>query len=130
MLQHLGITFAALALVRERQSGTILLLQVSPVTTGQRLAGKTLAFLLLGAAAAAILTLLLVLAFDVPLPTDWLSFTLLLALTLLASLGIGYLVTGTRTRCAPGRCWSSCSGTGSRPCRGSRTAGWSTPSTC
>jgi ABC-2 type transport system permease protein len=92
MLQHLGITFAALALVRERQTGTIQLLQVSPVTTGQRLAGKTLAFLLLGSAAAAALTVLLVLAFDVPLPSDWVSFTLLMALTLLASLGIGYLV--------------------------------------
>jgi ABC-2 type transport system permease protein len=92
MLQHLGITFAALALVRERQTGTIELLQVSPVTTGQRLAGKTLAFLLLGVIAAAILTALLVLAFDVPLPTDWGSFVLLMALTLLASLGIGYLV--------------------------------------
>jgi ABC-2 type transport system permease protein len=92
MLQHLGVTFAALALVRERQTGTIQLLQASPVTTGQRLAGKSLAFLLLGAAAAAVLTALLVLAFDLPLPTDWLSFTLLMALTLLASLGIGYLV--------------------------------------
>jgi ABC-2 type transport system permease protein len=92
MLQHLGITFAALALVRERQTGTIQLLQVAPVTTGQRLAGKTLAFLLLGGAAAAVLTALLVVAFDVPLPSDWVSFTLLMALALLASLGIGYLV--------------------------------------
>jgi ABC-2 type transport system permease protein len=92
MLQHLGITFAALALVRERQSGTIQLLRVSPVTTGQRLAGKTLAFLLLGGAAAAALTVLLVLAFDVPLPSDWFAFTLLMALALLASLGIGYFV--------------------------------------
>jgi ABC-2 type transport system permease protein len=50
MLQHLGVTFAALALVRERQTGMVKLLHASPVTTGERLAGKTLAFLLLGAA--------------------------------------------------------------------------------
>jgi ABC-2 type transport system permease protein len=92
MIQHLGVTFAALALVRERQTGTIQLLHVSPTTTGERLAGKTLAFLLLGGASAAALTALLVLAFDVPLPTDWLPFVLLILLTLLASLGLGYLV--------------------------------------
>jgi ABC-2 type transport system permease protein len=92
MLQHLGVTFAALALVRERQTGMVKLLHASPVTTGERLAGKTIAFLLLGGGTAAVLTALLVLAFDVPLPTDWAAFVALLALTLLASLGIGYLI--------------------------------------
>jgi ABC-2 type transport system permease protein len=92
MIQHLGITFAALALVRERETGTIQLLHVSPTTVGERLAGKTLAFLLLGGATAAVLTALLVLVFDVPLPSRWLAFSVLVALALLASLGIGYVV--------------------------------------
>jgi ABC-2 type transport system permease protein len=92
MLQHLGITFAALSLVRERESGTLDMLRISPVTTGERLAGKSLAFLLLGGITAVALTALSVLAFDVPLPSDWLGYTLIIALTLLASLGIGYLV--------------------------------------
>ena len=92
MLQHLGLTFAALALVRERRAGTLELLRVSPATTGERLAGKTLAFLLLGAIAAAGLTALIVAVFGVPLPVHWLTFIGLLAMTLLASIGLGFLV--------------------------------------
>ncbi len=92
MLQHLGITFAALSLVREREAGTLDMLRIAPVTTGERLAGKSLAFLLLGSLTAVALTALSVFAFDVPLPADWLGYTLLVSLTLLASLGIGYLV--------------------------------------
>lgn len=92
MLQHLGITFAALSLVREREVGALDMLRVAPVSTGERLAGKSLAFILIGSVVAFGLTVLSVAAFDVPLPIDWLAFTLLIGLTLLASLGIGYLV--------------------------------------
>lgn len=92
MLQHLGITFAALALVRERRAGTLEVLRVSPATMGERLTGKTLAFLLLGAIAAIGLTALIVAVFGVPLPVHWLTFTGLLAMTLVASIGIGFLV--------------------------------------
>jgi ABC-2 type transport system permease protein len=92
MLQHLGITFAALALVRERRAGTLEVLRVSPATMGERLAGKTLAFMLLGAIAAVGLTALIVAVFGVPLPVHWLTFVGLLAMTLLASIGIGFLV--------------------------------------
>ncbi|MFA9431025.1 ABC transporter permease [Egicoccus sp. AB-alg2] len=92
MLQHLGVTFAALALVRERRAGTLEVLHVSPATMGERLAGKTLAFLLLGAIAATGLTALIVTVFGVPLPVHWLTFIGLLAMTLVASIGIGFLV--------------------------------------
>lgn len=92
MLQHLGITFAALSLVRERQVGAIEMLRVAPVSTGERLAGKTIAFVLLGGVAAVLLTLLIRLAFEVPPPVDWLAFAGLVALTVIASLGIGFLI--------------------------------------
>lgn len=92
MLQHLGVTFAALALVRERRAGTLEVLRVSPATIGERLAGKSLAFLLLGAIAATGLTALIVAVFGVPLPVHWLTFVGLLAMTLLASIGLGFLV--------------------------------------
>ncbi|HSK24184.1 MAG TPA: ABC transporter permease [Egicoccus sp.] len=92
MLQHLGITFAALALVRERRAGTLEVLRVSPATMGERLAGKTVAFLLLGAIAAVGLTALIVAVFGVPLPIQWLTFAGLLAMTLIAAIGIGFLV--------------------------------------
>jgi ABC-2 type transport system permease protein len=92
MLQHVALTFAALALVRERRRGTTDLLSVSPVSLGERLAGKAIAFLLLGGVAAAALTALVVAVFGVPVPADWGPFLGLLALTLLASLGYGFLV--------------------------------------
>jgi ABC-2 type transport system permease protein len=97
MLQHLGITFAALALVRERQVGAIEMLRVAPVSTGERLAGKTIAFVLLGGIAAVLLTLLIRLAFEVPPPSSWLAFAGLVALTVIASLGIGFLVAAVST---------------------------------
>ena len=92
MLQHVALTFAALALVRERRQGTTELFAVAPVTLGERLAGKAIAFLLLGGAAAAGLVALIVAVFGVPLPAAWLPFLGLIALTLLASLGYGFLV--------------------------------------
>lgn len=92
MLQHVAITFAALGLVRERQRGTADLLRIAPVSTGQRLVGTTIAHLVLGAVVAAALTALIVLVFGVPVPVDWLSFVGLVALTLLASIGYGYLI--------------------------------------
>jgi len=92
MLQHLGVTFAALALLRERRAGTLEVLQVSPASMGERLAGKSLAFLLLGAIAATGLTALIVGVFGVPLPVHWVTFIGLLALTLVASIGMGFLV--------------------------------------
>jgi ABC-2 type transport system permease protein len=92
MIQHLGITFAALALVRERRTGTLEMLRVAPVSTRQRLAGKSAAFLLLGGVMAVVLTALIVVVFEVPAPVDWLAFAGLVVLTLLASLGIGYVI--------------------------------------
>lgn len=92
MLQHVAITFAALGLVRERRRGTADVLRVAPVTTGQRLAGTTIAHLVLGGAVAAGLTALVVFVFGVPVPVDWVAFVGLALLTLLASIGYGYLI--------------------------------------
>lgn len=92
MLQHVALTFAALALVRERRQGTTELFTVAPVTLGERLAGKAIAFLVFGGVTAAGLIALIVAVFGVPVPADWGPFVGLLALTLLASLGYGFLV--------------------------------------
>ncbi len=92
MLQHVALTFAALALVRERRRGTTELFTVAPVTLGERLAGKSIAFLLLGGVIATGLVALIISVFGVPAPADWGPFVGLVALTLLASLGYGFLV--------------------------------------
>lgn len=92
MLQHLAVTFAALSLVRERARGTTQLLRAAPASLSERLAGKGAAFMLLGLAMAAALTALIMWAFGVPAPANWLTFTVLVLLVLTASLGYGYLV--------------------------------------
>lgn len=92
MLQHVALTFTALGLVRERRQRTAELLAATPATLGQRLAGSGVAHLLLGAVAAAGLVALIVMAFGVPLPTNWGAFVLLVALTLVASIGYGLVV--------------------------------------
>ena len=53
ILQHLAITLIALALVRERTSGVIELFRVGPVNAGEVIAGKVLAYLLIGGLIAA-----------------------------------------------------------------------------
>lgn len=97
MLQHLAVTFAALSLVRERERGTTELLRAAPASLGDRLVGKGVAFLLLGAAMAAALTALIMWAFGVPAPVSWLMFGALVVLVLAASLGYGYLVAAAAT---------------------------------
>lgn len=97
MIQHLGVTFAALALVRERQIGITEMLSVAPVTTSERLTGKTIAFLVLGGAITVALTGLIVIVFDVPLPASWIGYLALLAVTLLASIGLGFLAAALST---------------------------------
>lgn len=94
MLQHVAVTFGALALVREREQGTVELFRVAPVSPGERLVGKGVAFVALGAVVAAVLTVLVVLAFGVPVPVDWGAYTALVLLTLVASLGYGYAIAG------------------------------------
>jgi ABC-2 type transport system permease protein len=89
ILQHIAITLAALALVRERLQGSLELVAVSPATMGQVLAGKYLAFgLFVGLIAAALLLLMRWLA--VPQRGDLAQWVGLLTLFLLASLGLGF----------------------------------------
>lgn len=94
MLQHVAITFAALGLVRERRQGTTDVLRVSPVGTGQRLAGTAASHMVLGLVVAAALTALIIGVFGVPAPTNWVAFSGLVTLTLLASVGYGFLIAG------------------------------------
>ena len=49
LLQHLALTFAALSLVRDRELGVLELLRVGPLSSIEILAGKTIAYLLVGA---------------------------------------------------------------------------------
>lgn len=92
ILQHLAVTLVALSLVRERTTGVIELFRIAPVSTSEILAGKVLAFGLLGGGIAAITVALLVGVFGVPMLGPEGVIVLAIALLLVASLGLGLLI--------------------------------------
>lgn len=92
ILQHLAVTLVALSLVRERTTGVIELFRISPVTSGEVLTGKILAFGFIGLVIAGATVALLVAAFAVPILADIGLVTGTVILLLLASLGLGLLV--------------------------------------
>lgn len=89
ILQHLAVTLVALALVRERTSGVIELFRVAPVNAWEVIAGKVLAYLLIGGIVATATIALLVGVFRVPMLGDPAALAITAGLVLLASLGIG-----------------------------------------
>ncbi len=92
LLQHLAITFAALSLVRERSLGTVELFRAAPVTPGETLVGKTIGYLAMGAVIAAALTGMMLALFDVPMRGSWLEYTVVVTLVLMASIGVGFVI--------------------------------------
>ena len=92
ILQHLAVTLVSMSLVRERSSGVMELFRISPVTAAEVLAGKVLAFGLLGLVVAGLTMVLLVNVLGVPSFADPGVLALVVALVLLASLGLGLLI--------------------------------------
>ncbi|HEX2981728.1 MAG TPA: ABC transporter permease, partial [Anaerolineaceae bacterium] len=92
LLQHITVTIAALSIVRERRAGTVELFRVSPITSGQILIGKYIAYMVFGAFIAAVLGLLLAYGLRVPMFGSWVNFAIVVALLLFSSLGIGFLI--------------------------------------
>lgn len=92
LLQHMVLTFAALSLVTDRNSGLFELFRVGSIGAGRVLAGKIAAFTLLGGVASAILFVALRFGLGVPLrgPIGWLAGTT--ALLLIASIGLGLCI--------------------------------------
>jgi ABC-2 type transport system permease protein len=92
LIQHLGVSLGALAIVRERLVGSFELYTVAPISTLELLLGKYLAQLLftLLIAAAVVITLLSVL--EVPLLGSPWRLTLIVMLLAIASVGLGLLL--------------------------------------
>jgi ABC-2 type transport system permease protein len=90
LVQHLAVTFAALALVRERQLGVTEVFRVSPLSISEFLTGKYLAFMLIVGSVSVVLTGLMR-AFGVPIGAGWL-YPVTVMLVLLASLGLGFVI--------------------------------------
>jgi ABC-2 type transport system permease protein len=92
LLQQFGVAFGALSFVRERNQGIDELFRAAPVGATQAVIGKYLSYLILGALVGAALTVLLVGLLHVPLASPVWSLALVLALTLVASIGLGLVI--------------------------------------
>lgn len=92
VLQHMAITLLALSIVRERTSGAMDLFRVSPIRATELVLGKVIAFGLLGSAVAAISLALLVGILHVPMLAPVGLIAAVILLLLLASLGLGLLI--------------------------------------
>jgi len=92
ILQHMAVTLTALSFVRERLSGALELMRVSPVNSLELVLGKYLGLGLVSAIIAVISTLLLVGVLGVPLLGDPWLLAAIVALLVFASLGVGLLI--------------------------------------
>lgn len=92
LVQHLVVTFVGLSIVRERELGATELFRAAPVTTGELIIGKYVAFTLLGGVIAAVLTTGLIFGLGVPMAGSWTVVVTTIALLLLASTGLGFLL--------------------------------------
>jgi ABC-2 type transport system permease protein len=92
ILQHMAVTLTALSLVRERLSGIIELFRIAPVNALEILIGKYVAFGILNGVIATAVTALLVQALGVPFLGSPLLVAGVIALLVLASLGLGLLI--------------------------------------
>jgi ABC-2 type transport system permease protein len=92
LVQHMVVTFVGLSIVRERELGTNELFRAAPVTTAELVVGKYIAFFLMGAVIAAALTAGLVFGLGVPMVGSWAVVVTTIALLLLASTGLGFLL--------------------------------------
>ncbi|MEA2610446.1 MAG: type transport system permease protein [Chloroflexota bacterium] len=92
ILQHLAVTLVALALVRERTSGVMELFRVAPVNAWEIIAGKVIAYMLIGSFISVLTVTLFVGIFHIPMLGDPATLSVAIGLVLLASLGIGLAI--------------------------------------
>ena len=92
VLQHMAVALIALSVVKERRSGTMDLFRVSPIHATELVIGKVLAYGVLGAVVALLSMVLLVGVLGVPALGSLALVAGVVALLLLASLGLGLLI--------------------------------------
>jgi ABC-2 type transport system permease protein len=92
ILQHLAVTLVSLSLVRERTSGILELFRIAPISPAEVIAGKVLAFGVLGAGIGVSTLALLTSGFAIPVLGELWLIGAVLGLLLLASLGLGLLI--------------------------------------
>jgi ABC-2 type transport system permease protein len=92
LLQHLAVTLGALSMTRVRLLGLMELFQTSPVKPSEVAIGNYLSYGVLCAVAGVLLVALLTLVLGVPIFGSLTIFFGMLALLILCSLGIGFII--------------------------------------
>lgn len=92
VMMLVALMLTSLAVVRERELGTLEQLMVSPLTPGELIVGKTIPFALVSFADLVIITTLAILWFHVPFRGSFLLLLLAGVLYLLSALGLGLLI--------------------------------------
>lgn len=86
------LMLTSMAVVREKEIGTMEQIMVTPITSTEFILGKTVPFALIGFADVAMITLVGVLWFKVPIRGDLILLFVATALYLMTTLGIGLLI--------------------------------------
>lgn len=92
LVQHMLVTLVGLSVVREDQLGTTELFRVAPLTVGEYLTGKYLAYMLLSTVVTAVLVALLVLGLGVPLAGSLLVLAVAALALMFTSIGGGFFL--------------------------------------
>ena len=92
VLQHMAVTLIALSIVRERSGGSLDRFRASPMRANEVVIGKVLAFGILGGGIAALSVWLLVSFLGVPILGPPGLLALVIGMLLVASLGLGLLI--------------------------------------
>jgi ribosome-dependent ATPase len=101
LLLMIPAMLAALSVVREKELGSIINLYVTPVTRSEFLFGKQLPYVVLGMFNFALLTLLAVTVFDVPVKGSFLTLATAALIFMVFSTGFGlFISTFTRSQIA------------------------------
>jgi len=92
LIQHLAVSLASLAVVRERLSGAYEFFEVSPLRPGELLAGQFLTYFGLVLGVNLLVATILVALLGIPVLGGPLAMLLAMLLLTFASLGVGFLV--------------------------------------
>lgn len=92
ILMIITITLTSMAIVREKEIGTIEQLLVTPVKPIEIIIGKTLPFMLIGIVQAAIVVIVAVSWFEIPVRGSYALLLLGVVIFLLSNLGIGIFI--------------------------------------
>jgi len=92
VLQNITIILTALAIVRERENGTIEQLNVSPLGRGELIVGKLTPYIIIGYAQVILILATAIVVFGMPVRGNVLLLIGLSSLFLMFSLGIGLLI--------------------------------------